>query len=143
MAQPIRILRSRCAFPAHPSFIRLTFLQGELEHRTPKARYTRTSRKNFIKQITQIERRQTRIRRIRDRLRQTKNVGNEEVASSPDAHHHIGKSENNPEHIGRFLQEHADDPATKVTDNYHLIAPVKSSHCNMYALFVPRISYQN
>jgi hypothetical protein len=44
------------------SFQLIFYLKGELEHRSPKARYTRTSRKGFIKQMTQIERRQARIR---------------------------------------------------------------------------------
>jgi hypothetical protein len=45
-----------------------TFVQGELEHRTRKARYRRTDRKNFQKQLAQIERRTARLRRIRARL---------------------------------------------------------------------------
>src|ERR1700683_2723637 len=43
----------------------LTTFQGELEHRLPKSRYTRTNRKCFMKQLTRIERRQARIRTIR------------------------------------------------------------------------------
>lgn len=31
-----------------------------------------------------------------------------------DAHHHIGKSQNEPEHIGTFLSKNAGDPAIKV-----------------------------
>lgn len=45
--------------------ISLFLTQGELEHRSPKSRYTCTDRKGFIKQLTVIERRQARIRRIR------------------------------------------------------------------------------
>jgi hypothetical protein len=85
-----------------------------LEHRSPKARYTRTSRKNFVKQLTQIERRQARLRRIRARHQMTASAGSEEVATTPEAHHVIGKSQNNLVNIPLFLQEHAGDPAIKV-----------------------------
>jgi hypothetical protein len=85
--------------------------QGELEHRSPKARYRRTDRRSFIKQLTQIERRQARIRRIKQKCRQNRN---ERVANTPEAHHHIGRSENQFEHIGTFLNAHAGDPAVKV-----------------------------
>ena len=43
-------------------------VQSELEHRIPKSRYKRTSRKKFIKQLTEIEWRQARLRRIRQKL---------------------------------------------------------------------------
>jgi hypothetical protein len=36
------------------------------------------------------------------------------VPNSPEAHHHIGVAENNPEHIGSFLWLHAGDPVVKV-----------------------------
>ncbi len=42
--------------------------QMELEHRSPKSRYRRTSHKQFEKQLGHIERRQARIRRIRQKL---------------------------------------------------------------------------
>ncbi|EDQ99293.1 uncharacterized protein LACBIDRAFT_335113 [Laccaria bicolor S238N-H82] len=41
---------------------------SELELRNPKSRYKRTSRKKFIKQLTEIERRQAQLRRIRQKL---------------------------------------------------------------------------
>jgi hypothetical protein len=46
--------------------------QGELEHRRPKAWHLRTDRKAFVKQMTQIERRQARIRRIKHKLSSTR-----------------------------------------------------------------------
>jgi hypothetical protein len=90
--------------------------QGELEHRTPKSRYMRTSKKQFLKQLTQIERRQARIRRIRARLSA---IGkptqtNLEFGSSPDARYHISKSQNERESIPFFLQQNAGDPAVRV-----------------------------
>lgn len=88
--------------------------QGELEHRTPKARYSRTNRKEFVKQMAQLERRQARIRRIRAKNFATVNIDAEALPSTPDVHHHIGKSQNNSEHIGLFVQKHLGDPAVKV-----------------------------
>jgi len=38
--------------------------KGELEHRSAKASFARTDRREYVKQITRIERRQSRIRRI-------------------------------------------------------------------------------
>jgi len=89
-------------------------LQGELEHRTSKARYHRTDRKEFVKQITSIERREARIHRIRDKQSPHGAVIEEEVATSPEAHFHVGKSQNHPEHIPLFLQRHLGDPAVRV-----------------------------
>jgi hypothetical protein len=87
-------------------------LQGELEHRTSKARYLRTDRRSFVKQLTRIERRQTRLNRIKRKL--SPQIPVEGVATTPEAHHHIGMSENRYEHIGTFLRSHSGDPAMKV-----------------------------
>jgi hypothetical protein len=91
-------------------------LQGELEHRNAKARYARTSKKKFIVQLARIERRQARIRLIRQKM--TKAVPgptkNEPASNNPEAHHHIGVSEKHPEHIGSFLRAHTGDPAITV-----------------------------
>jgi hypothetical protein len=62
--------------------------------------------------MAQIERRQARIRRIRAKNFPDKKP--DAVANDPDVHHHIGKSQNNPEHIGFFVQKHSGDPAIKV-----------------------------
>lgn len=91
-------------------------LQGELEHRTAKARYHRTDKRDFIKQMAQLERRQERIRRIQA---QSLGEGNgnspcERVATNPDAHYCIGKSEDYPEHIGLFVNKNHGDPAVQV-----------------------------
>ncbi|EDR01180.1 uncharacterized protein LACBIDRAFT_312455 [Laccaria bicolor S238N-H82] len=90
--------------------------QGELEHRTPKARYRRTDKKLFIKQLTQIERRQTRLRRLRRNYFPTSPLSHsnkERLNGSAKDHHHIGKSEALYEDIGSFLRTRDDDPATK------------------------------
>jgi hypothetical protein len=89
-------------------------LQGELEHRNSKSRYTRTSRKGFVKQLVQIERRQARIHRIRVQLVSAKRSPPETVASDPDVPYNIGKFQNCPVDLTQFVQMHADDPATQV-----------------------------
>lgn len=89
-------------------------VQGELEHRTPKRRYLRTNRKSFVKQLTQIERRQTRIRRIKEKIHSQTGVHSEDASTTPDVHYHIGLSENHFEHLGTFLRAHSGDPAVKV-----------------------------
>ncbi|KAJ8592017.1 hypothetical protein M405DRAFT_734033, partial [Rhizopogon salebrosus TDB-379] len=86
---------------------------GELEHRTSKARYHRTDRKEFVKQIASIERREARIHRIRDKQWPPGAMIEEEVATSPEAHFHVGKSQNYPENIPLFLQRHLGDPAVR------------------------------
>lgn len=93
-------------------------VQGELEHRNAKSRYKRTSKRFVTKQMAQIERRQKRIRRIRQKI--LKEGGdpsgnrNEVKANNLDAQHHIGISENLHEDIGLFLRKREGDPAVKV-----------------------------
>jgi hypothetical protein len=94
----------------------LTRSQSELEHRTPKSHYTRTSRKNFEKQLSQIERRQARIRRIRQRINEIRKI-DLQPDKRPDSsaiRYHIGKSQNNPIILGSFLRENRSDPALQV-----------------------------
>lgn len=65
--------------------------------------------------MTRIERREARIRRIRAKLYNGKKHANEApVAQGPEAHHHIGTSQNLYEHIGSFLRKNLGDPAVKV-----------------------------
>lgn len=91
-------------------------MQGELQHRSPKSRYARTDRKTFVKQLTVIERRQARIRRIRamNKLGSTATNACEEITMSPEDHHFIGKSQNYPVSIPAFLRDNQGDPAIKV-----------------------------
>jgi hypothetical protein len=70
-------------------------------------------------QLAQIERREARIRRIREK---TSAVGNpvdreEYHPGAPNVHHVIGKSQARPENILLFLRKHAGDPAVVVRDN--------------------------
>ncbi|KAG2741798.1 hypothetical protein P692DRAFT_201726206, partial [Suillus brevipes Sb2] len=90
---------------------------GELEHRTSKRRYLRTDRKSFIRQLTQIERRQTRIRRIKSRLQKSRpSEAPDIMAYEPRVHHHIGVSEKVNNDIGSYLRLHGGDPAMQ---NYY------------------------
>lgn len=90
----------------------------ELEHRSPKSRYLRTSRKDFEKQLGCIERRQARIRRIRQKLvESTKNqevLIHEKGPESAALDYHIGKTQNHPLDLGTFAQQAGTDPAAKV-----------------------------
>jgi hypothetical protein len=64
--------------------------------------------------MTQIERHQSRIRRIRAQFQKAGNAVDEGAAMSPEAHHVIGISQNFSENIPLFLQKNASDPAVKV-----------------------------
>lgn len=74
--------------------------------------------------MTQIERRQARIRRIRNHLDNSNAIESEGPGSmcdtetlmhDLDVRYHIGKSQNNPEHIILFLQNNQRDPAIKAS----------------------------
>jgi hypothetical protein len=65
--------------------------------------------------MTQIERRQARLRRIRTRYQLAGKSLDEDVATTPEAHHCIGTSQNHPENVTIFIQNHKGDPAIKVT----------------------------
>jgi hypothetical protein len=100
-------------------FDSLILFQGELEHRSPKTRYCRTDRRTFVKQLTRIERCQTRIRRIGDRIVPRPHPEIAEIARSPHAHHHIGLTQKFPVHIGSYLRDHVGDPAINVSAIIH------------------------
>lgn len=89
-----------------------------MEHRTPKARYRRTSKKFFIEQMARIERRQQRLRRLRAKYHKSLDLQHPAPTVSErvtlDIHHHIGKSQSEYESIGPWLSQHTGDPAIKV-----------------------------
>jgi hypothetical protein len=66
--------------------------------------------------MTQVERREARIRRIRTRTldKGEKSAIYEHVAQKPDAHHCIGQSEDSYEHMGLYVTERDGEPAVKV-----------------------------
>jgi hypothetical protein len=76
-------------------------------------RYKRTDRKEFVKQLARIERRQARICRIHPQKLASQS-SDEECAARPEVHHTIGKTENFPEHLNFFIQKHSGDPAVEV-----------------------------
>ncbi|KAF9227536.1 hypothetical protein BS17DRAFT_793237 [Gyrodon lividus] len=85
---------------------------GELEHRTSKGRFTRTSRKKYTAQLASIERRQECIRHIcagQDSLLLVGDVALEEM----EQHHNIGASRNFPEKLVSFARRSSDNPATE------------------------------
>lgn len=100
---------------SHPTY------QGEQEHRVGKNRFTRTSGKNFIPQLAQIERRETHIRAIHTRTIGNTNVTADPITNTPECHHHIGVSQNHPEDIMTFVHKNRDDLATKVGIDFLLI----------------------
>ena len=88
-------------------------VQGELEHRMSKIRFTRTSRKGYVSQLASIERRQARIRMRRNALNLT-----DPVPNKPEEHHVIGLSQNFPEDLTRFMQANMGDPAARVSSQF-------------------------
>lgn len=74
--------------------------------------------------MARIERRQGRLRRLRSRFQTasgtTPNI--EPPPLMPDAHHHIGKSQNEYEGIGTFLSKHMGDPAVQVFSSLSRLA---------------------
>jgi hypothetical protein len=65
--------------------------------------------------MAKLERHQHRLRVLRERLEKSGATEVDETADTPDAHHLIGKSQNDAEHIGLFVQKHAGDPAVRVS----------------------------
>lgn len=90
----------------------------ELEHCSPKSRYLRTSRKNFVKQLTQIERRQARIRRICRKFDAADKAQampqHEKGPESLACDYHIGKTQNFPVNLDIMARDNRHDPAAKV-----------------------------
>lgn len=88
----------------------------ELEHRSPKSRYLRTNRKYFEKQLGSIERRQARIRRIRQKLSNSsrETFVHEKGPVLSTSAYHIGKTQNHPVDLGVYARDYCRDPAVKV-----------------------------
>ncbi|KIJ57944.1 hypothetical protein HYDPIDRAFT_34653 [Hydnomerulius pinastri MD-312] len=101
---------------------------GELEHR-----------------LAAIERRQARIRRIRVRSQREALTGDDPVPDAPDLRHVIGKSQNYPADLTKFVQSNLDDPAAKdfsVKLKRHLLPRIQEIHvgkdCTDPTLRTPR-----
>ena len=92
--------------------------------------------------MTQIERRQTRIRRIKHKLMSTR-AQVEVVATAPEAHHHIGISQKRHEHIPSFVRDREGDPAVQVSTISNLfeiwLTTAKNFMSKLKAHISPRI----
>jgi hypothetical protein len=69
-----------------------------------------------VRQLAQIERRQARIRRIRQKMAGLPASGmkHDHLVNDPEVHHHIGAAENHAQHLGSFLKANSGDPAIAV-----------------------------
>lgn len=67
--------------------------------------------------MTQIERRQARIRRIRQKIATSGAATpiTTDSTFSSTAHYHVGKTQNNPVDIMPFIYKYSTDPAVKVS----------------------------
>jgi hypothetical protein len=72
-----------------------------------------------MKQMTRIERREARLRRIRAKHSRDGSAVVEVLAVTPEVHHAIGVSQNLPESISPFLQKNSSDPAIKVEYSFN------------------------
>ncbi|KAJ7117673.1 hypothetical protein C8R44DRAFT_578842, partial [Mycena epipterygia] len=91
---------------------------GELEHRRVKRFYARTNKNNAVRQMTQLECRESSLRRMKARARNRASLAvpfAEAEAlpyTAPEEHHHMSSSRNLSYHIPSWLNEHRGDPAT-------------------------------
>ncbi|TEB32984.1 hypothetical protein FA13DRAFT_1627246 [Coprinellus micaceus] len=89
---------------------------SESHHRFPKARYRRTNKKNVDRQLSQIQTRQARIKKLRAQVHPSKEEVDPShpwtVPDSSDPQYFIGKSQNQPVNLSHFLRLNASDPAT-------------------------------
>lgn len=80
-----------------------------------------------MEQISRIERRQQRLRRLRARfqtstsLKPTLENSSLEAAHTPETRYQIGKSQNEYDLIGTFLSKHSGDPAIQVKIPLHYL----------------------
>ena len=87
-----------------------------------KGRYHRTDRRAFVHQLTQIERREAHLRRIKQwQLQRGPHVEAHEMASDPQLHHHIGQGEKMYDELGQYLCDHVGDPTMRVNNFYDLM----------------------
>ncbi|KAJ7118375.1 hypothetical protein C8R44DRAFT_554907, partial [Mycena epipterygia] len=114
--------------------------QGELEHRRVKRFYARTNKNNAVRQMTQLERRESSLRRMKARAVKAANLllkttptpdaqGHKRKRNraslavpfaeaealpytAPEEHHHMSSSRNLSYHVPSWLNEHRGDPAT-------------------------------
>ncbi|KAI0642489.1 hypothetical protein C8Q79DRAFT_876754, partial [Trametes meyenii] len=91
----------------------------ELEHRTVKRRFERTSKKDYTTQLTDIERREEHLQQIKNALVPASTAGGppnseSELAPFPESdHHHIAKSQRNHIYLSHYVHQHCGDRAIK------------------------------
>ncbi|KAJ7764935.1 hypothetical protein B0H16DRAFT_432430 [Mycena metata] len=94
---------------------------GELAHRLVKRLYGRTNKNNATKQMTRLERRETRIRRAKQAAaaplnrhsRRTFSDNDGSAYTSLDDHHYMSKERKNPLQLLGFVGTGAHDPSKK------------------------------
>jgi hypothetical protein len=98
-------------------------LQGELAHRFVKRLYSRTNKKNVVRQIAKNERRSTRLRHAREAAAapQHHHIHHVQFSDSDSLphtnfyqHHHMSDSKNFSHHLMNFVSQPPNDPAKKV-----------------------------
>ena len=104
----------------------LLILQGELAHRVVKQFYRRTNKINPTRQITKLEHRSRRLRRVREAIQKRQLTARLHAHHVPfsgrdplpntsvEQHHHISDSRNYPLHLMSFIHDPPKDPAKKV-----------------------------
>lgn len=93
--------------------------QSERAHRFSKARYTRTNKKDVERQLSAIQTRTARIKRLRKQLASPAEEdggkrGRLAASRELDKPYVVAKSQNQPVPLSDFLRLHADDMAIKV-----------------------------
>jgi hypothetical protein len=101
-------------------------MQGELAHRTVKQHYRRTNKINSTSQIAKLERRSTRLQRVREAIQKRELTARLHAHHIPlsgrdplpntsvEQHHHISDSRNFPLRLMSFVHDPPNDPAKKV-----------------------------
>jgi hypothetical protein len=103
----------------------ISWKQSEREHQTSKGRFLRTSGRSISQQLSKIDRRQHRVRMIRETLNGPfPQVEHDDLANDPRSQYNMGTSQNFPVHIPTFLQKNDGDPAVKVNAISAHIAPI-------------------
>ncbi|KAJ7218251.1 hypothetical protein B0H12DRAFT_1001581, partial [Mycena haematopus] len=88
---------------------------GELEHRRVKGFYARTNKNKAVRQMTQLERRNTTLLRIASHAHSKAKRRSESLPyTAPEQHYHISPSRNFSFHLTAWLRSNQGDPA--VTD---------------------------
>lgn len=94
--------------------------QSECFHRFSKFRYRKSNKKNVIRQLSAMQTRQARLRKLRKQLDPSADELDRPLAAGdPDPRaeggwYFIGKSQNKPVNLGHFLRTNANDPAFQV-----------------------------